>query len=197
MVAKSQIDDTKAELVALREQKRVLDPKDTQKIPLKAPVSGIISVANVRAGQVVTTRDTLFEIVDPEKLWVEGIGHAGHGVGAITSAKAVDSEGHALNISYIGRSPTLRQQARPLLFRIMDAHPELGIGAPVKIFVQSESTDEGIELPIAAVVRGNNGMPQVWIKESPERFRAAEVKTQPLDGERILVLAGLSRARVS
>jgi hypothetical protein len=38
---------------------------------------------------------------------------------------------------------------------------------------------------------GNNGIPQVWIKESPERFRPAEVKTQPLDGERILVLAGI------
>lgn len=31
VVAKSQIDDTKAELAALREQKRVLEPKDTQK----------------------------------------------------------------------------------------------------------------------------------------------------------------------
>ncbi len=191
VVAKSQIDDTKAELAALREQKRVLEPKDTQKIQLKAPVSGIISVANVRAGQVVSARDTLFEIVDPEKLWVEGIGDAGHGEGAIISAKALDGEGHSLKLSYIGRSPTLRQQASPFLFRIEDAHPELVIGSPVKVFAQSEATAEGIELPLAAVVRGNNGIPQVWIKESPERFRPAEVKTQPLDGERILVLAGI------
>jgi membrane fusion protein, heavy metal efflux system len=191
VVAKSQIDDTKAELAALREQKRVLEPKDTQKIALKAPVSGIISVANVRAGQVVTARDTLFEIVDPDKLWVEGIGDAGHGDGLISTATAVDSEGHSLKLSYVGRSPTLRQQARPFLFRIEDAHPELVIGAPVKVFVQSEGTAQGIELPLAAVVRGNNGLPQVWIKESPERFRPAEVKTQPLDGERLLVLAGI------
>jgi multidrug efflux pump subunit AcrA (membrane-fusion protein) len=191
VVAKSQIDDTKAELDALREQKRVLEPKDTQKIQLKAPVSGIISVANVRAGQVVSARDTLFEIVDPDKLWVEGIGDAGHGDGLISAGTAVDSEGHSLKLSYVGRSPTLRQQARPFLFRIEDAHPELVIGAPVKVFVQSEGTAKGIELPLAAVVRGNNGLPQVWVKESPERFRPAEVKTQPLDGERLLVLAGI------
>jgi multidrug efflux pump subunit AcrA (membrane-fusion protein) len=195
VVAKSQIDDTKAELAALREQKRVLEPKDTQKILLKAPVSGIISVANVRAGQVVTARDTLFEIVDPDRLWVEGIGDAGHGEGAVSSAKAVDNEGHSLKLTYIGRSPTLRQQARPSLFRIDEPHPDLVIGSPVKVLVQSEnkaeSTAKGIELPIAAVVRGTNGIPQVWIKQSPERFRAAEVKTQPLDGERLLVVAGI------
>lgn len=191
VVAKSQIDDTKAELAALREQKRVLEPKDTQRTELKAPVSGIISVANVRAGQVVSARDTLFEIVDPEKLWVEGIGYGGHGDGLISTAKAVDSEGHTLKLSYVGRSPTLRQQARPFLFRIEDAHPELVIGSPVKVFVQSEGSTEGIDLPLAAVVRGNNGVPQVWIKESPERFRPAEVRTQPIDGARILVLAGI------
>ena len=67
----------------------------------------------MRAGQVVIARDTLFEIVDPDKLWVEGIGDAGHGDGSISTAQAVDSEGHALKLSYIGRSPTLRQQARP------------------------------------------------------------------------------------
>jgi hypothetical protein len=85
----------------------------------------------------------------------------------------------------------LRQQSRPFLFRIEGAHPELVIGAPIKVIVRSNSTAEGIELPAAAVVRGSNGIPQVWIKEGPERFRPAEVKTQPLDGERVLVVAGL------
>jgi multidrug efflux pump subunit AcrA (membrane-fusion protein) len=191
VVAQGQIDDTKAELAALREQRRVLAPKDTQKIPLIAPVGGIISLANVRAGQVVSARDTLFEIVDPERLWVEGIGDAGHGDGSISTGTAVDSEGHTLKLSYVGRAPTLRQQARPLLFRIEDRHPELVIGSPVKVFVQSESKVEGIQVPLAAVVRGRSGIHQVWIKEGPERFRPAEVKIQPIDGNRLLILAGI------
>ena len=65
------------------------------------------------------------------------------------------------------------------------------IGAPVKVFVQSQGTAQGIELPLAAVVRGTSGLARVWIKQSPERFRAAEVKTLPLDGERLLVVAGI------
>ncbi len=191
VVAKSQIDDTKAELVALREQKRVLEPKDTQRIQLKAPVSGIISVANVRPGQVVTARDTLFEIVDPDRLWVEGIGGDTHGQGDVASARAVDNEGHALRLDYVGQSPALRQQARPFLFRIAEPHPDLVIGAAVKILLQSQQAADGIVVPAVAVVRGGNGLSQVWIKDGPERFRPAPVKTEPLDGERVLILGGI------
>ena len=191
VVAKSQIDDTRAEIAALREQARVLEPKDTQKIVLKAPVTGIISVANVRAGQVVTARDTLFEIVDPQRLWIEAIGDAAHGEAAMSSATAVDNEGHALKLSYIGRSPTLRQQAQPILFRIDNAHPEIVIGSAVSVLVRSQGAVEGFELPAAAIVRGGNGLSQVWVKVSPEHFRPAEVKVEPLDGERVLIAAGI------
>ena len=191
VVAKSQIDDTRAELDALREQKRVLEPKDTQKIELKAPVSGLISVANVRAGQVVSARDTLFEIVDPAKLWVEGIGDDIHGQGDTLTAQAVDAEGHKLTLGYIGRSPTLRQQARPYLFRIDEVHADLAIGAPVKILVQTNQQAKGIVLPETAVVRGTNGLPQVWVKEGPERFRPSEVRTLPLDSGRTLIVGGV------
>lgn len=191
VVAKGQIDDTRAELAALREQKRVLEPKDTERIELKAPVSGLISVANVSAGQVVSARDTLFEIVDPDKLWVEGIGEDIHGQGDLLTAHAVDIEGHKLTLEYVGRSPVLRQQARPFLFRIDGAHADLAIGAPVKILVRTQQEDKGIVLPETAVVRGANGLPQVWIKESPERFRPSEVRTLPLDSGRTLIVGGV------
>ena len=191
VVAKGQIDDTKAELAALHEQRRVLAPKDTEKFALKAPVSGIISVANVRAGQVVNARDTLFEIVDPEKLWVEAIGSDTHSEAEIGAAEARDQEGHTFKLAYVGRSPTLRQQARPSLFRLVEAHPDLPIGAPLKVLVQTTRSARGIVVPEAAVVRGTNGLPQVWVKDSPERFRPVEVRTLPLDGGRTLVVAGV------
>lgn len=191
VVAQRDIEDTKAEVNALREQKRVLAPKDIEKVALKAPVSGIISVANVRAGQVVSARDTLFEIVDPNRLWVEGIGKDAHSDGDIVAAQALDAEGHSIKLSYAGRSPTLRQQARPFLFRIDDAHSGLAIGAPIKILVQSKERATGIMVPEAAVVRATNGLAQVWVKVSPERFRAAPVRTLQIDGTRVLLVAGV------
>ena len=191
VVAQKDIDDTRAELDALREQQRVLAPKDAERIPLKAPVSGVISVANVRAGQVVTTRETLFEIVDPHRLWIEAIGVAAHAAPEITAAHATDPDGHSIRLSYLGRAPSLRQQSQPLQFKVEEVHDGLIIGSAVKVYVQQGEPVEGTVLPDAAVVRGPNGLPRVWEKMSAEHFRPLPVRVAPLDGTHVLVLDGI------
>lgn len=191
VVAQKDIDDTRAELEALREQQRVLAPKDAERIALKAPVSGIISLANVRAGQVVTTRDTLFEIVDPHRLWIEAIGVAAHAAPDITAAYATDPDGHSIKLSYVGRAPSLRQQTQSLQFKVDEIHEGLVIGSAVKVYVQQGDAVKGTVLPDAAVVRGPEGLPRVWVKVSAERFRPLPVRLAPLDGSSVLVLDGL------
>ena len=191
VVAQKDIDDTRAELEALREQQRVLAPKDAERIALKAPVSGIISQANVRAGQVVTTRETLFEIVDPHRLWIEAIGSAAHAAPDITAAYAKDPDGHSIKLSYVGRAPSLRQQTQPLQFKVDEIHEGLVIGSAVKVYVQQGDAVHGTVLPDSAVVRGPDGLPRVWVKVSAEHFRPVPVRLAPLDGTSVLVLDGL------
>lgn len=191
VVAQSDIEDTRAELEALREQRRVLEEKDIEKFELKAPVSGVISVANVRAGQVVSGRDTLFEILDPDRLWVEAAGADIHGDDDIAGGVAYDADGHTLSLAYIGRSPTLRQQSQSLLFRLTEPHTGLAAGASVTVVAQRSATDTGIILAEDAVVRGAHGLPQVWVKTSPQQFKPVLVTARPLDGVRVLVTAGL------
>jgi cobalt-zinc-cadmium efflux system membrane fusion protein len=190
-VAQKDIEDTQAELEALREQKRVLEPKDAELIELKAPVSGVISVANVRAGQVVTTRDTLFEIVDPNRLWIEAISSSEHDTTDIAAAHATDADAHVIELSYIGRAPALRQQSLPLQFKVETPHEGLPIGSAVKVVVQHGEPMQGIILPDAAVVRGANGLQQVWRKVSAEKFEPLPVRTLPIDGSHVLVAAGV------
>lgn len=191
VIAQRDIDDTRAELEALQEQKRVLAPKGVEKIELKAPVSGVISVANVRAGQVVSARDTLFEIVDPERLWIEAIGNNLHNDSDVQTAHAVDNDGHSIKLGYAGRSPTLRQQSQPYLFRVDEPHSGLAIGAPVSVLVETQDVAKGLTVPDAAIVRASNGLQQVWIKTAPEIFRAVAIRAEPLDGRQTLVLDGL------
>jgi RND family efflux transporter MFP subunit len=186
------IDDTRTEIESLRQQKRVLEPKNVERMELKAPVSGIISVANVRAGQVVNARDTLFEIVDPERLWIEAIDTDRHGNDGIAEAHAVDGQGHRFKLGYIGRAPALRQQSLPLLFKLDEVHDSISVGSTVKVIAQRKAAARGIVLPEAAVVRGANGLPQVWTKVYAERFAPVPVRTAPLDGARVLVLVGLT-----
>ncbi|MCV0371466.1 HlyD family efflux transporter periplasmic adaptor subunit [Filomicrobium sp.] len=191
VVAQREIEDTQTELEALREQQRVLAPKSAEKLKLTAPVAGVISIANVKAGQVVSARDTLFEIVDPQRLWVEAIGIGGHDEMKIQAAYAIDAEGHSIALSYVGRSPTLRQQSLPILFKVEDTHEALTIGSTLRVIMQGEKEARGIVLPQAAVVRALNGMAQVWVKVAPEKFEPITVTTIALDGSRVLVSKGL------
>ncbi|WP_333793115.1 HlyD family efflux transporter periplasmic adaptor subunit [Hyphomicrobium sp.] len=192
-IPQREIDDTRTEIESLREQKRVLEPKSAERMALKAPVSGIISVATVRAGQVVSARDTLFEIVDPKRLWIEAIGIPGtDDESPVTEATALDADGHTIPLTFVGRAPALRQQALPLLFRVEEPHASLGIGRTVKVLARHGEHVKGIVVPDAAIVRAPSGLPQVWIKVAPERFAPRPVRTVPLDGERALVSAGLA-----
>ena len=190
-IPQRELDDTQTEIESLLAQKRALEPRVGERLELTAPVSGVISVANVRAGQVVSARDTLFEIVDPERLWIEAIAVAGADETSVKAATALDGEGHAIPLTYIGRAPSLRQQSLPLLFSVEDPHPSLAIGVAVKVLVQGGTAVEGMVVPGGAVVRAANGLPQVWVKVAPERFRPRSVRTRPLDGDRVLITAGL------
>jgi multidrug efflux pump subunit AcrA (membrane-fusion protein) len=149
-------------------------------------------VSNVRAGQVVTTRDTLFEIVDPNRLWIEALGVTAHPVSDISAAHAFDADGHSIKLSYVGRSPSLRQQSVLFQFKIVEQHEGLSVGSALKVFVQhGKPVENAVLLPDAAVVTGSNGLPQVWSKISPERFEPLPVRTMPIDGTHVAVLAGI------
>jgi biotin carboxyl carrier protein len=192
VVAQSDIEDTRAEIEALREQRRVLDAKDAPTLELRAPVSGVIATSNVRAGQVVSARDTLFEIVDPDRLWVEAAGADIHGEDDITGGVAYDADGHILSLAYLGRSPALKQQSQSLFFKLTQQHTGLAVGASVTVVAKRSSVDRGIILPRDAIVRGSNGLTQVWVKTGPERFKAVMVTPSPVDGARVLVSTGLA-----
>jgi hypothetical protein len=77
------------------------------------------------------------------------------------------------------------------LFGLDETHGNLSIGSTVRVVAARKSAVRGIVLPEAAVVRGSNGMPQVWSKVSAERFAPIPVRTTSLDGSRVLVLSGL------
>ena len=189
IVPQKEIDQVNAELSALKARRAALRPVGGPET-LKAPVSGIVSAANVQPGQVVDARETLFEIVNPDRLWIEAIGtelQNGHNIHA---AMAVVG-GELVPLAFIGRGPALRQQAQQVLFRIERPSSVFAIGRPVTVIVQLKQQQSGVVVPGSAVVRAGNGLPQVWELVSAERFEAIAVRTAPLDGKNVLITAGV------
>lgn len=189
VVAQKDLDQAKSELDALKARRAAMTPVGGREI-LKAPVSGIVSAASVQPGQVVDARETLFEIVNPERLWIEAIGTELQNGHSILSAMAVAS-GQTAPLSFIGRAPGLKQQAQSLFFRVDRPDTALAVGRPVTVLVQSKQELSGIVVPASAVVRASNGLPQVWEQVSAERFEAIAVRTAPLDGRHVLITAGV------
>ena len=46
-------------------------------------------------------------------------------------------------------------------------------------------------MPSSSVLRAQSGLPIVWVKTEPERFEPHVVRVEPLDGERVTLLAGV------
>jgi cobalt-zinc-cadmium efflux system membrane fusion protein len=185
------IDEAKGEIEALRQKRKELLPTLAEREEIRAPISGVVSVANVVAGQVVDAREVLFEIVDPSRFWVEAIAHDASVVSNLSAAFAVTNTGEKLPLHFAGLGLSLKQQAAPLSFRVEQSSAKLSIGKPVTVILQSSVELSGIVLPAASVVRAQSGLPLVWVKTEPERFEPRTVRFEALDGQRVVIVTGL------
>lgn len=187
-----QVEDIEIQLNGLKSRRAALGVSQSKPEPLLAPIDGVVAGAKVVAGQVVGTSDILFQIFDPASLWVEAFAFDPSRPVAYTDAMAVAQDGVNLALSFIGQSRTLQQQSTVLNFEIKNPPSSLNVGMPVTVMAQTGEFVEAIVLPKAAVVRAANGENIVWLHTEPERFVARPVRTNPFDGDRILVAAGLA-----
>ena len=190
-VAGKEIDEARAELAGALARRAAMSQTLAGREVLRAPVSGVVSVANVTIGQFVEGKDILFEIVDPARLWIEAVGFDPSLAGEMRGASAVLTDGTPVQIELVGRGLTLRQGAVPLLFRIPSPPAGLPVGAPVSVIAKIAVDAIGISLPRSSVVRMANGGSAVWDHVSAERFVLRPIRTQALDGANVLVLAGI------
>lgn len=190
-VPQKEIEEARAGLEALRKRRAAVQPILAQREALRAPVSGVVSVANVQAGQVVDAHEVLFEIVDPLQLWVEAMAFDPETVDEIANAFGLTREGDLVPLAFIGRGLSLKQQAIPLQFKIAHPRASLSVGEPVTVVIQSAKRIVGIALPQSSIVRAANGQPIVWEHSSAERFVPIPVRFEPLDGVNLLVTAGV------
>jgi membrane fusion protein, heavy metal efflux system len=150
-----------------------------------------VSVSNVVPGQVVDAREIMFEIVDPSRFWVEAIAHDVAVAANLSSAVAVIDSGEKLPLEFAGLGLTLKHQAAPLSFRLAKGTPNLSIGKPVTVILQSAEEVTGIVVPSSSLLRAQSGLPIVWVKTEPERFEPRVVRVEPLDGDRVTLLGGV------
>ena len=186
-----EIDEARMELSGARARRAALSPTLAGREVLRAPVSGVVSVANAVAGQYVEGKDIVFEIVDPKRLWVDATAYDPALAAGVKGASAITSDGRPLAVELVGLGLSLRQGAVPLQFRIVAPPAGLSVGMPVTVIASIPVEATGMALPRSSVVRMPNGGSAVWDHVSAERFVPRPVRIQQLDGGNVLVMAGV------
>lgn len=158
---------------------------------LHAPLSGIVTAVYATDGQAIQAGETLLEVITPTNLLVEALSFDPALPDNIASATLVFSN-QTIPLKYQGTTQRLRQQALPLRFSIAkDTATHLADGLPVQVLVQTKENLKGVALPAEALARNTSNQDVVWIKTAPEHFKPQVVQYQPLDGQRVMITAGL------
>lgn len=191
IVPQKDVDGARAELHGLIERKAALGGALNRKEALRAPVGGIVSAVNIVAGQVVEARETLFEIVNPEKLMIEAIAYDPALPGQIAAASAAGADGQAFKLAYLGSGNQLREHALPVQFRALPPLPALNVAQPVRVFAETRKRIKAVAVPPAAIVRNTGSDSFVWLHVSAERFVPRRVQPQALDAAHIAIPEGV------
>lgn len=131
----------------------------------------------------------VFRIIDPDRLWVEALGFSPDMGRSGASGRLPD--GRSVALTFLGAGMSDRSQAVPLQFSVTAGAEGLRPGQFLTVLAEAGAPRMGIAIPRTAVVRGANGQAIVYEHVAAERFVAREVKTEPLDAGRVLVVAGL------
>ena len=184
------IDAARAELASLNGRERAVAASIGGAEPLRAPASGVIASASVLNGQIVESRDILFDIVDPQRLLVEASSTDVTLAGRISQASVLQAPGAELTL--LGGARSLRDGALPLHFRASGKDLGLAVGQPVTVLAKLKTSVKGIALPAEALARNPANETVVWIKSGAQRFIAQPVEARALDAGTVVVVKGLT-----
>ena len=188
-VARTQLDDTRLELQGLKDRRAALDKVRQEPEPLVAPVDGIIADGTPVAGQVVQTNAVVFQIIEPNRLWIEALSYQSLPPLQAATARIGDRE---LKLAFRGAGFADRNQSIPIHFEIEGEPSGVRVGQFITVFAETPEEQRGLAIPRTSIVRTASGQDSVYEHVSAERFEQRPVRIEPLDGQRVLISQGLS-----
>jgi cobalt-zinc-cadmium efflux system membrane fusion protein len=192
VIPMTQVTDAETELQGLIRRREIIRNVRVAPEVLTAPIDGVVASSRIVAGQVVQAQDILFQIVDPQSLWIEAFEYGEIDPAALKEATAASIGGRPMRLEFQGFSRALQQQATLVQFAIIDPPPTLRVGQPVTVTAKKGDEITALVVSRDAVVRGANGETIVWRHIEPERFDARLVRIEPFDATNVLIAAGIA-----
>ena len=193
VIARAQLEDAELELSGLRLRRANLDRALREPERLLAPVSGVIAAVQAIAGQIAEPNAVIFQIVAPERFWVEALSFEAQALDGSANGRLAD--GRTIPLAYRGSGLADRNQAIPIQFSVEGEARGLRPGQLLTVLAATQEEQAGVAVPRTSVLRGANGQSIVYEHTNAERFMPREVRVQPLDGQRVLIVSGIEPGR--
>ncbi|MEJ7625224.1 MAG: efflux RND transporter periplasmic adaptor subunit [Ferruginibacter sp.] len=152
----------------------------TKMVSLFSPISGIVGTFNYAIGAVVSTGQTLFEITNLYKVYVETQVFATGSTDSIKANRYVafsanDTTTYSLKMVSTAQSVNTQNQSQKVLFEIINPAGKFKIGENVRVLKYGTAKIMQLVIPTSAIV-DINGKPGVFIKDKAERFSVSIIQ---------------------
>lgn len=166
------------------------------RVPIRAPISGVVTRRAVPPGSRVDAGASLFTIVDPSVVWLTvNVPASAASLVTRNSLATFTLEGSprtlaARRIVSIGSviDPTTR--TLPIIYEVTNADGSIKVGANARAFVRTGGLTQGVLIPTSAIV-DDNGRPIVFVQVEGETFERREVILGGREGKLILLRSGV------
>lgn len=193
VVARSQIEDAELELAGLNARRANLDRAPRHTEDLVAPVSGVIASVQATAGQIAEPSTIIFQIIDPARFWVEALTYDAQAIAGTATARLAANR--TVMLTYRGMGLAERNQSVPIHFGIEGETKGLRAGQFLTVLAHTAEEKAGVAVPRSAILRGVNGQSMIFEHSNAERFVPREVRIEPLDATRVLIVSGIGAGR--
>jgi membrane fusion protein, heavy metal efflux system len=182
VVAQKEIDFASIRLEGARSRQSAIKQalvRGTKPVTVTAPISGVISSADVVSGEFVEASRRLLEIVNTSVVWVEAqmfetdLASMPKGTGAIvTSASAVGM--YSGSLVTVGNVIDPQTRTAPVIFAVTNRNEQLKINASADIEISTGVDAPVVAVPKAAVLQ-SGAKSYVIVHRGPEEFEPVEI----------------------
>jgi RND family efflux transporter MFP subunit len=166
-------------------------------ISLTAPISGIVGTFNYSIGAVVSAGQTLFEITNLDKVFVEAqvfskdVGSL-KGIQKITASSNVQTDTTEYNLRVVSTAQQVNpeNQSQVVLFEVTNANGRFKIGENINVRIYSSDYTRAVIIPDEAIA-DVNGKPAVFIKDHAEQFSISYVNKGTSNGRVVNIIKGV------
>lgn len=171
------------------------------RLPLRAPISGIIDERNHVEGEFVDLHEHLFHLVDAETVWIKArvsefdLPRLTADPGAVVHLPGdhrVDdpTSGGAVRLVHVGAMVDSRTHTVPIYYESDNAEGRFRIGQVVDVFVETTRSVDAIAIPEQALVL-IEGQPVAFVMLGGEQFQRRHLEIGIADRGRVEVKSGL------